>query len=440
MLLGINVGLLVSLVAIPSRRIPSTTSRNLIQVIPRQTPILPPSPLLKSPVIPILMLHHPLPIATLHPVPLQHQPQRIRNHHPMMSVMMDPRRMIVVMVLVHLVMMSTRILRLAKSRHGRRRVPIRAVDTTEPRAGGIRALVMLVMVPLVLMVAVMGWLKVKRRGRGRIQQHVARGAVAVAVGVLGRVLQDVRLGGEQTHLHARGLHVGEVEHLRLLLGGLVVVLLLVEDGKHELLFLDAGRGRHHGHGGFVAEGLGGFGVVRLLLDAACWGLGLVVGLALGVGGAVGGACGGVALFLGILGDAIAALVRAVSARGLDAQHGGAESGVAHAGGVAVGDLLGEDGVVGDLVPVNLDGVWSVGGFWSGGHPELTSFRHFCWRMAKRNLVMALSLAAMIATGLGSTTGLLDGVGGRVESQPTTDLAGEGRGRRAGRYEAKLHIK
>jgi len=47
-------------------------------------------------------------------------------------------------------------------------------------------------------------------------------------------------------------------------------------------------------------------------------------------------------------------------------------------------------------------------------------------MAKRNLVMALSLAAMVAVGLGSTTGLLEGVGGRVESQPTTDLAAEGR--------------
>lgn len=343
-----------------------------------------------------------------------------------MSVMVDPSTMLMVMVLMHLVMMPTSILRLAKRRPRRRRVPISAVDTTEPRAGGIRALVMLVMVPLVLVVAVMGGLKVKRRARGRVQQHVARRAVAVAVtmGVLGSVLENVRLGGEQTHLHARGLHVGEVEHLGLLLGGLVVML-RVEDRKHELLFLDAGRGRHHGHGGFVAEGLGGFGVVRLLLDAACWGLGLVLGLALGAGGAVGGACGGVVLFL--LGDAIAALVCAVSPRGLDAQHGGAEAGVAHAGGVAVGDLLGEDGVVGDLVPVDLDGVWSVGGFGGGGHPELTSFRHFCWRMAKRNLVMALSLAAMLAIGLGSTTGLLDGVGGRVESQPTTDLAGEGRG-------------
>lgn len=321
----------------------------------------------------------------------------------MMFVMMDPSTMIVVMVLVHLVMMPTPILRLTKRSSRRRRVPISAVDTTEPRARGIRALVMLVMVPLVLVVAVMGGLKVKRRARGRAQQHVARGAVAVAVGVLGRVLEDVRLGREQTHLHARSLHVGEVEHLGLLL---LRVVLLVEDGKHELLFLDAGRGRHHGHGGFVAEGLGGFGVVRLLLDAACWGLGLVVGLALGAGGAVGGACGGVVLFL--LGDTIAALVRAVSACGLDAQHGGAEAGVAHAGGMAVGDLLGEDGVVGDLVPVDLDGGWSVGGFWGGGHPELTSFRHFCWRMAKRNLVMALSLAAMVATGFGSTTGLLEG--------------------------------
>lgn len=356
----------------------------------------------------------------------------------MMSVMMDPRSMVVVMVRVHLVMMPTSILRLTKRRARSRRVPISAVDTTEPRRRGIRAVVMRVMVPLVLVVVVMGGLKVKRRGRGRVQQHVARGAVAVAVGVLGRVLEDVRLGGEQTHLHARGLHFGEVEHLGLLLG--VVVLLRIEDGKHELLFLDAGRGRHHGHGGLVAEGLGGFGVMRLLLDAACWGLGLV-GLALGVGGAVDGACSGVVLFLGSLGDAIAALVRTVSARGLDAQHGGAEAGVAHAGGVAVGDLLGEDGVVGDLVPVDLDGVWSVGGFWSGGHPELTSFRHFCWRMAKRNLVMALSLAAMIATGFRSTMGdELSRWSGRESREPADHRSRWRGGGRAGQYEAKLHIK
>ena len=81
--------------------------------------------------------------------------------------------------------------------------------------------------------------------------------------------------------------------------------------------------------------------------------------------------------------------------------------------MAVGDLLGEDGIVGDLVPVDL-GEANTGcqrvstrsvGVKKGALPRataarLTSFRHFCCRMANRNLVMALSFAFEAMLGVG----------------------------------------
>lgn len=59
--------------------------------------------------------------------------------------------------------------------------------------------------------------------------------------------------------------------------------------------------------------------------------------------------------------------------------------------MAIGDLLGEDGIMSDLVPIDLllvRYVWSRRGW---RERPLTSLRFFCRSIAKRNLVMALSL-------------------------------------------------
>lgn len=61
--------------------------------------------------------------------------------------------------------------------------------------------------------------------------------------------------------------------------------------------------------------------------------------------------------------------------------------------MAVGDLLGENWIVSDLVPVDLClrlDMCSVYTAFESGNP-LTSLRFFCFSMAKRNLVMTLSL-------------------------------------------------
>jgi hypothetical protein len=66
--------------------------------------------------------------------------------------------------------------------------------------------------------------------------------------------------------------------------------------------------------------------------------------------------------------------------------------------MAVCDLLGQNWVMGHLVPVDLIGE-SVNKFGiSAASKSLirTSFRHFCCNIAKRNLVMALSLADILA--------------------------------------------
>lgn len=61
--------------------------------------------------------------------------------------------------------------------------------------------------------------------------------------------------------------------------------------------------------------------------------------------------------------------------------------------MAVGDLLGKNRIVSDLVPIDLclrSDICSVYAAFPAGR-RLTSLRFFCFNMAKRNLVMALSL-------------------------------------------------
>jgi len=100
----------------------------------------------------------------------------------------------------------------------------------------------------------------------------------------------------------------------------------------------------------IAEGPSGASVVlrSCLMLLPCLGIDVVGG------GPVFLRFGTIVLFL--LGDA-----RSVRRVGplfptgwLKAEQGGLESRVPHAGGMAVGDLLGEDGIVGDLVPVDLE--------------------------------------------------------------------------------------
>lgn len=61
--------------------------------------------------------------------------------------------------------------------------------------------------------------------------------------------------------------------------------------------------------------------------------------------------------------------------------------------MAIGNLLGKNRIVSDLVPIDLYpqlDMWSGGAAFETGN-QLTSLRFFCRSIAKRNLVMALSL-------------------------------------------------
>jgi hypothetical protein len=63
--------------------------------------------------------------------------------------------------------------------------------------------------------------------------------------------------------------------------------------------------------------------------------------------------------------------------------------------VAVADLLEQNGVMGDFVPVNLRSSAFSTAIKHALEAELTSFRHFCLSIAKRKRVMALSFADMV---------------------------------------------
>jgi hypothetical protein len=85
--------------------------------------------------------------------------------------------------------------------------------------------------------------------------------------------------------------------------------------------------------------------------------------------------------------------------GFVASDGASETGIPHSGGMSVGNGLEKNGVLSDLIPVNLERLVSAR-FNTGVSLHgliLTSLRFFCFKMAKRKRAMALSLLGDILT-------------------------------------------
>ncbi len=192
-------------------------------------------------------------------------------------------------------------------------------------------------------------------------------------------------GGRASEAGEGGELVLVLEVLRMLMLALCLALALCLGlrlgawGDEHSLLLDSwrqDRGCLMSAGGSRVEVVSISAVTMLMLDADLRldvsGV-VVVLLALGLGRVV----------LLSLGDAVPSVLGgAVPTCRFEVQHLGLESGISHAGGMAVGDLLGEDGIVGDLVPVDLGGGSRVSlrcqqQILPPESAGLTSLRHFC---------------------------------------------------------------